>query len=323
MNDTNVSTRQEGEFGEARWLLLIAQLPPKPDYLRVKLRRRVQRIGAIPVRSSVFALPNRADTVEDFVWLRTELLADGADAFICTASPIAGLTDTELEQRFRSGRDGEYQELIEEVRAMTSKDDREEAVRALPRMRRRLDDIGRVDFFGAERGAEARSALAQLSALASGRTEASPSDATRTAPRGRTWVTREDVFVDRIASAWLVSRFIDRDARFKFVPARGYEPLAGEVRFDMYDAEYTHEGDRCTFETLLARFALAEPALGALAEIVHDIDCKDAKYDRPEAAGVEAILAGLVRAERDDARRIEQGRALMEALYAQLGGASG
>lgn len=323
MNDTNVSVRQGYPEASARWLLLIAQLPPKPDYLRVKLRRRVQRIGAIPVRSSVFALPNREDTVEDFVWLRTELLADGAEAFICSASPLAGLTDAELEQRFRSSRDEDYGEIIEEVRAMTSNGARDEAVRALPRLRRRLDDVGKIDFFGAERGAAARSALAQLSALAAGRTDAPPDDASSTAPRGRTWVTREDVFVDRIASAWLIRRFIDRDATFKFVQARGHVPLAGEVRFDMYDAEYTHEGDRCTFETLLARFALDDAALGALAEIVHDIDCKDGKYERPETPGVEAILAGLVRAQRDDVRRLEQGGALMEALYAQLGGTSG
>ena len=127
------------------------------------------------------------------------------------------------------------------------------------------------------------------------------------------------MFVDRIASAWLIRRFIDREATFKFVPARGYTPLAGELRFDMYDAEYTHEGDRCTFETLLARFALDDPALRALAQIVHDIDCKDARFDRPEAAGLESILAGLVRAQPDDARRIELGSVMMDALHAQLG----
>jgi hypothetical protein len=130
------------------------------------------------------------------------------------------------------------------------------------------------------------------------------------------------VFVDRIASAWLIRRFIDPDARFRFVAARGYEPQRGELRFDMYQAEYTHEGDRCTFETLLARFGLSEPALHALGEIVHDIDCKDAKFARPEATGVESILRGFVRAYPADADRIAQGGGIFEALYAQLGGAA-
>src|SRR5687767_6605981 len=211
MIDTNVSTSQETLGVAARWLLLIAQLPPKPDYLRVKLRRRVQRIGAVALRSSVFALPNRPDTTEDLVWLRTELLADGADAIICSAAPIAGLTDAELERRFQAGRDGDYDEIIEDARAVTAAGGREEAVRALPRLRRRLEEVAKLDFFGAERGGVAREAIAELSGLAAVRIGASQSDAPRSAPgatprsapgatpRGRTWVTREGVFVDRIA----------------------------------------------------------------------------------------------------------------------------
>lgn len=257
------------------------------------------------------------------MWLRTELLADGAEAFICSASPIAGLTDAELEQRFRRSRDEDYEEIIGEVRAMVERGSRDEATRALPRLRRRLDDVGKLDFFGAEHGAAARDALVELAALAADRGGALTSGDSSASPRGRSWVTREGVFVDRIASAWLIRRFIDRDATFKFVPARGYVPLAGEIRFDMFDAEYTHEGDRCTFETLVARFALDDPALRSLGEIVHDIDCKDAKYGRAETRGVEAMLAGLVRAQADDARRIEQGSVMIEALYAQLGGATG
>jgi hypothetical protein len=100
-------------------------------------------------------------------------------------------------------------------------------------------------------------------------------------------VTREGVHVDRIASAWLIRRFIDLEARFKFVPSRGYVPRAGEIRFDMADAEYTHVGDDCTFQTLVRRFGLAERPLRTIGEIVHDIDCKDELFGRPETAGVE------------------------------------
>src|SRR5687767_8385535 len=326
MIDTNVSTSQETLGVAARWLLLIAQLPPKPDYLRVKLRRRVQRIGAVALRSSVFALPNRPDTTEDLIWLRTELLADGADAIICGATPIAGLTDAELERRFQAGRDGDYDEIVEEARAVTAAGGREEAVRALPRLRRRLGEVAKLDFFGAERGEVARVAIAELSGLAAVRIGASQSDAPRPAPRaasrGRTWVTREGVFVDRIASAWLIRRFIDPDATFKFVGGRSYRPQPDELRFDMYQAEYTHEGDRCTFETLLDRFDLEDdPALGAIAEIVHDIDLKDEKFGREEAAGVAIVLGGISRTHARDADRLRQGAAVFDGLYAQLGGA--
>lgn len=315
--------------GEGGWLLLIAQLPPKPDYLRVKLRRRIQRIGAVALRGAVYVLPNQPDAAEDFEWLRTELLADGADAIICAATPTAGITEEELRRRFRDARGTEYVALAEEARAVAASDSRDEAGRALPRLRRRLDEIGRVDFFGAAERFDAEAALEGLTTAVSAspdRSETDAPDAGRaggSAPlRGRTWVTREGVFVDRIASAWLIRRFIDPDATFEFVPARGYEPRRGELRFDMYQGEYTHEGDRCTFETLLARFALTEPALYSLAEVVHDIDCKDAKFDRPEAAGVESILRGLVSAHPADADRVAQGRTIFDALYAQLGGAA-
>ena len=127
--------------------------------------------------------------------------------------------------------------------------------------------------------------------------------------------------MDRIASAWLVRRFVDPEARFAFTSATRHRPKAGEVRFDMFEAEYTHEGDRCTFEVLLARFALRDPGLDAIGEIVHDIDLKDEKYGRPETAGVLAVLEGLAATTRDDHARLERGAALFDGLYAALGGA--
>ena len=245
-----------------RWLLLVTHLPPKPDYLRVKLRRRIQRIGALPLKGSVYVLPLRDETTEDLMWLRAELLADGADAVVFAATPLAGVTDAQLAALF--------------------------------------GDALADDADAAEPTAE------------------EPRDERAT---GRTWVTRAGVFVDRIASAWLVRRFIDPEARFAFTSDARYAPRSGEVRFDMFEGEYTHEGDRCTFETLLARFDLDAPALRAIGEIVHDVDIRDGKFERPEAAGVEAVLAGLVHEEPDDARRLERGAAIFDALYARLAGA--
>ena len=317
MDDTNDSIAQAPRADEG-WLLLIAQLPPKPDYLRVKLRRRVQRIGAVALRGAVYVLPNQPDAAEDFEWLRSELLADGADAIICAATPLTGITEEELRKRFRDTRGGEYVALAEEARTVATSGSRDDMGRALPRLRRRLDEIGRVDFFGAMERFDAEGAINELTELGSSAADRAVDDGR--VERGRTWVTREGVFVDRIASAWLIRRVIDPDATFKFVTARGYEPRRDEVRFDMYQAEYTHEEDRCTFETLLRRFALDEPALHALAEIVHDIDCKDAKFARPEASGVESILRGLVSAHPADADRIVHGSVIFDALYAQLGG---
>jgi hypothetical protein len=139
-------------------------------------------------------------------------------------------------------------------------------------------------------------------------------------------VTRSGVHVDRIASTWLIRRFIDPDARFRFVAPDDHEPAAGELRFDIFEAEYTHEGDRCTFQTLLLRFGLVAPALTAIAEVVHDIDCKDGKFARDETAGVERVIAGIVRRHASDAARVERGAAVLDDLYeafADAGGAEG
>ena len=135
----------------------------------------------------------------------------------------------------------------------------------------------------------------------------------------KVWVTRRGIKVDRIGSAWLIRTAIDPDARFKFVDPAGYVPEPGELRFDMFDGEYTHEGPRCTFETLLARFDLADdPALAALGEIVHDVDCKDALFERAEAAGLAAFIQGLAATTDDDALRLERGSVMFDALYASL-----
>jgi hypothetical protein len=133
--------------------------------------------------------------------------------------------------------------------------------------------------------------------------------------KGRLWVTRRGVYVDRIASAWLIQRFIDPDARFKFVAAKGYEPEQGELRFDMFDGEFTHEGDRCTFEVLLARMELTDPALIAIGQIVHDIDLKDGKYGRDEAGGIARLVEGIAVANQDDRQRIERGSVIFNDLY--------
>jgi hypothetical protein len=137
--------------------------------------------------------------------------------------------------------------------------------------------------------------------------------------RARTWVTRTGIKVDRMASAWLIRKFIDPEARFKFVPSKGYEPEEGELRFDMFEAQFTHEGELCTFEVLLQSFELDDPALRDIAEIVHDIDLKDAKYGREEAPGIAQLVEGIAAAHEDDEERLRRGAALFEDLYVARG----
>jgi hypothetical protein len=133
-------------------------------------------------------------------------------------------------------------------------------------------------------------------------------------------VTRQGVKVDRISSSWLVRRFVDPQAEFRFVDPETYTHTDGELRFDMFEGEFTHQGDQCTFEVLLDWTGAGDAALRALAEVIHDIDLKDAKFGRPETAGVAAMIDGLVLRHADDARRLEEGAMLLDALYARLSG---
>lgn len=312
------------EPAECRWLLLFHQIPPKPNYFRVKIWRRLQRLGAVAVKNAVYALPKGDRAQEDLQWILREITEGGGDATLCEVRLIDGLNDPEVEALFQRSRDADYAQLADDARAVAqslprrrkpSDEERADATAELARLQRRLREIEAIDFFGAS-GREAVSGLLGALIARLGTDPIAPARSERIGDvRGRTWVTRKGVHVDRIASAWLIRRFIDPDARFKYVPARGYRPAAGELRFDMFEAEFTHEGDRCTFEVLVQRFGLKDPSLAPVAEIVHDIDLKDGKFARPDAEGVARMVAGLALAHRDDEERLKHGAQLFEHLY--------
>jgi hypothetical protein len=326
MDDSAVTVKRRRLPAPLKWLLLIHQIPPKPDYFRVKVRRRLQRMGAVALKNSVYVLPSRDDTLEDFRWLLREIVAEGGEATVCEADVVEGITRTQLEGMFAADRDAEYAALVTVAQGLAGpRDDLADGARSaeleaeLGRLRRRMEEIGALDFFGATGRKGAERAIAAVEArLHRPRAVGRPGQPGGNAMKGQTWVTRQDVYIDRIASAWLIRRFIDPKARFKFTGAKRYQPKKDEVRFDMFEAEYTHEGDRCTFETLLDRAGLKDRALVAIGEIVHDIDCKDAKFGREEAPGIAALMRGLTRAWPDDAARLERGALALDDLYASL-----
>ncbi|MFZ1093426.1 MAG: chromate resistance protein ChrB domain-containing protein, partial [Xanthobacteraceae bacterium] len=308
------------------WLLLIHQLPAKPAYLRVKIWRRLQDIGAVAVKNAVHALPMNEDTQEDFEWLLREIREGGGEAFLCEARLIDGLSDEEVRALFDRARDADYAEIAKEAHGLAkslrrkgASDTAAELRGQVARLRKRLAEIAAIDFFGAIGRETAEELLSGLEAQldkdepVASKTKAEPNLAETL--RNRTWVTREGVFADRIASAWLIRRFIDPEARFKFVSGKGYRPQEGELRFDMFEAEFTHEGDKCTFEVLLERAGLKDSALRAIAEIIHDIDLKDDKFGRTEVAGIRTLIDGIRVSTNDDARRIERGAESFNDLY--------
>jgi hypothetical protein len=327
MDDSTVTVKRRRTPAPARWLLLIHQIPPKPDYFRVKVRRRLQRMGAVALKNSVYVLPAGDQALEDFRWLLREIVAEGGEATVCEAELVEGVTPAELAAMFTAERDADYAALVTAAQALAVPgDDLEDRATAaelqaeLGRLRQRMEEVDALDFFGAtgRKGAERAIAAAEARLQRPKGTAGGPAQRRGENMRGHTWVTRRDVYVDRIASAWLIRRFIDPKARFKFTGAKAYQPKRSEVRFDMFEAEYTHEGGRCTFETLLERAGLKDRALRAIGEIVHDIDCKDAKFGRDETAGIAALIRGLAKAHPKDTDRLERGAAALDNLYASL-----
>src|SRR5262249_15542639 len=215
----------------ARWLLLVHQLPPKPAYLRVKIWRRLQGLGALSVKNSVYVLPASEQTLEDFQWLLREIEEGGGEGMICEANLVDGLSDQEVRGLFDTARDADYAEMATELRNLAagleesgkaSPERKADAKSQVMRLRRRFSELNAIDFFSATGRMTADALLTDLErrlgeAGAAGSREDPdvariPGDLT-----GKIWVTRRGVHVDRIACAWLVRRFIDPDARFKFV----------------------------------------------------------------------------------------------------------
>ena len=307
-----------------KWLLLIHQLPAKPAYVRVKIWRRLQALGAVTVKNAVYALPASDDSREDLAWLAKEIEESGGEAIVCEAALVEGLNDHELKGLFDAARDEDYAKIAEEARAVAARLSGEtpdgelaDAAAQIARLRKQLDAVIAIDFFGSNGRLAAQGLVSGLeeSFKKEGDVKATGAAPPVGAVTQRIWVTREHVQVDRIASAWLIKRFIDREARFKFVPSSGYRPEPGELRFDMFEGEFTHQGDRCTFEVLLAHAALADAALAAIGEIVHDIDLKDDKYGRAETAGVRSLISGIATPGTADEQRLARGAVLLDGLY--------
>ncbi|MBI3050082.1 MAG: chromate resistance protein [Acidobacteria bacterium] len=289
--------------------------------------RRLQQLGAIPVKHAVYVLPDTPGTREDFEWLKTEIQDAGGEAEVFAADCVNNWSEDALVEEFRRSRQDAYLALgraVERVLARQGAPRRRSGTRApaagrlLDLFRQRLAVIERTDFFGGAGRDRVVTLLAQLDGHVSERLHAAATVAGAGADvhryQGRLWVTRPRPGVDRMASAWLIRRFLDERARFGFVVDRD---AAGRdaIPFDMFGVEFTHRGDQCTFETLCGVFAIDNAAVKRLAEIVHDLDLKDGRFGAPEVPAVATVIEGLQLAYSDDHELLDQGMVLFEALY--------
>jgi hypothetical protein len=311
----------------SRWLLFVHQLPSHPSNLRVRTWRRLQQLGAMPVKQAVYVLPDTPDAREDFEWLRAEVKASGGDATVFAADHVDDWSGDALVEEFRRSRQDAYTALARDVEAAVKRagsrrprGTRAPAVRRLLDIfRERLTAIEAIDFFGSAGRDRVVTLLGQLDGRASDAPKPKASSKA-TAPgdkppyQGRLWVTRPRPGVDRMSSAWLIRSFIDPRARFGFAASPEAVPEHA-VPFDMFGVEFSHQGDGCTFETLCSVFGIGEPAISRIAAIVHDLDLKDARFGSPEAATVGAMIDGLRMSYADDDALLAQGMTLFDSLY--------
>jgi hypothetical protein len=317
----------ESAAGPQEWLLLVHELPARPSNVRVKTWRRLQNLGAVAVKNSIYVLPNSPAAREDFEWMKTEIEAMRGQATVFVAQAVDERTARDLTDAFRRARQEDFARIRRQAQQQAASarrsglrgDSRQR--RAQQALRARFSQACALDFFAATGRREAETALQDLERqLARPSPPApEPSAVPRKGAasmagtfRNRRWVTRPRPGVDRMASAWLIRRFIDPRARFQFAerPKKGHA-----VPFDMYGVEFGHQGNHCTFETLAQRFGVQQPAVLRLGQIVHDVDLKDARFGAPEAPVVQHMVEGLRQSCSGDQELLERGMAFFEALY--------
>jgi hypothetical protein len=313
---------------DARWLLLAHQLPTRSSNARVKTWRRLQQIGAVPTRNSVYVLPNTEQCREDFEWIRSEIVALGGEATVFAADALNPEGDEDIVGTGQRIRDADYRKLkgdADKLRTSSrgkkgvSAPGRESSTRAVRALRERFNEIERIDFFRASARQDAADSLAMLErALTDGKRSRALAELPRLSAGdflNRRWVTRPRPGVDRMASAWLIRHFVDPQATFNFRD----RPKGVEVPFDMYVGDFSHQGSRCTFETLAERFDLREPSVVRIGQIVHDLDLKENRYATPEATAIDRLVSGLQELHADDQVLLQRGIDMFAALANSFG----
>ncbi len=313
-----------------RWLTLLMSLPPTPTRHRVGVWRKLQRMGAVSLRGSAWMLPETTETKELFEWLMQEVQSSRGEATLLQVDRIETMREEQVVALFHKARAADYEPVVRRCREILAHLDRARAAHRVPlaqvrakleSLKRELDRIQSIEYLSSPAGKRARElwgrAAKGLTAVES-----------RAAPRSRhprggalpspgsTWVTRPRPHIDRIASAWLIKRFFDSEAKFAFADAAD-APKKG-IPFDVLGAEFGHQGQDCTFETLVKRFGLNDRRVKVIAEIVHEADLHDGKFTRTEATGLDLAIKGLAETTSDDQELLERGMAIFDGLYSVL-----
>jgi hypothetical protein len=295
------------------WLLMVFTLPSVKASERVQVWRKLQKFGSLPFRNAGYLLPNTSENRERLVWISETVRSSGGDASVIDVSSVDDLSENGIQELFRQARNADYETLLKDLEKLKPRSGTSSAQAV--RLRRRYDEIVAMDFFVSKRRSEIQALFDQLNPL-------SPQEKTaklfsKKEFQNRTWLTRPRPGIDRVSSAWLISRHIDDHPTFAFAEKSGELPEA--IPFDMYGPDgFGHEGDRCTFETLSRSFAIKDKKIALIAEAIHDADLEDGRYGRPEGHVINGILKGWAKQKVEDHELLKRGMDLIEGLYVSI-----
>ncbi len=311
---------------QQKWLLLLYQIPAKSDTERVRLWRGLQKIGAVMVKNSVSAVPKITFFRKAIVQIANEITASGGEAIVTEAKFLSGLSTESLIQSYNMQIDVEFKALAKEIREATKNISRKLTSAELMRWEHkrtkfnsRMGELEKRSISSIDGVEQCKINLSAFEKKMTGSIEKKrPIRQSTRVKVGSTWVTRRNIHADRLASAWLIKKYIDKDAHFLFVDMDLYKHKPENIRFDVFKGEFGHIDDKCTFEVLVESFKLRLPALITLAEVIHDLDIQDQKYDRKETEGIRMALDGIIRSYKDDRERLLAAMNLFDSLILSL-----
>jgi hypothetical protein len=314
------------------WLLIFYSVPSQPVSNRMKIWRKLAKAGAVQLKGAVYILPATEEREEFLQWLIGEVKSMGGDGAFVRTAEVKTMTEADIRELFLRQAEAGYQGFEKNLDALERKvqsfrkgaqgDEGGKLADLVSKLARELDELRKRDFFFSPVGLVMQKRMQALEdglrgiGRAAAETPAAIKPKRMEAYQGRVWATRKKPFIDRMASAWLIKRFIDPKASFLFIEEQEIAGLDGNIKaFDVRGAEFTHVGELCTFEVLIKSFGIRDKAVRKIAEIVHDLDVKDEKYGKPEAAGVEGILSGIRKTAKNDTDALERGMVVFEMLY--------
>ena len=298
--------------------------------------RKLLKAGVLPFKGSVYILPDTEENLEFFTWLVSEVVSLKGEASFVHVEKIFTDDNRQLIGLFNTQREVAYHPILNEIDEIERKlssikmggdtQDRKKIVNQIRKVQRDFEEIRKIDFFTSQRGLETGEKLEKtvkvLNALTGSETtkHAITISPARTEEfQNKTWATRKRPFVDRFASAWLIKKFIDKNASFSFIDEKHLDSISKDIiPFDIRGCRFTHSGDLCTFEVLMRSFTIKDKALKKMAEIVHELDMKDDKFGNAESKGIEHILSGIRKTVKDDHKALEKGIAVFEMFYQSI-----